>query len=460
MATLATVLRNAPKRSSAVFAMIATSVIVPAALLAWGPTDRPTYTVANPADHITFNSITDNPDYGDERNFVRIKDAADTSAGNWQDELTVQPGKEYLVQMYVHNNAATSLNLVAQNTRVMATVPTTTGTKVQIDGFISADNATPNKIWDQAVFNSSQNFNLAYVAGSATYYNNVFGKTGAKLSDSIVTNQGALVGYDKLDGKVPGCFQYSGYVSFKVKAQVAQTANHTVTKEVSKHGANQWVENYAAKPGETVDYLIQYKNVGQAQTDNVMISDKLPAGESYVAGSTVLGNTLHPAGLKASDNITGAGINIGSYGQNGGAWIIYSAKVADNDSLPTCGDNKLVNTARATTDYGWKEDTASVNVTKTCETPKKIEVCDMKTKQIVTIDENKFDSKLYSKNVKDCATTPVTPTTPTTPATPAQLPHTGAGDGIAAALSLGSIIASVSYYVASRRGLLSVLSNR
>jgi hypothetical protein len=84
----------------------------------------------------------------------------------------------------------------------------------------------------------------------------------------------------------------------------------------------------------------------------------------------------------------------------------------------------------------------------------------MKTKQIVTIDENKFDSKLYSKNVKDCATTPVTPTTPTTPATPAQLPHTGAGDGIAAALSLGSIIASVSYYVASRRGLLSVLSNR
>jgi uncharacterized repeat protein (TIGR01451 family) len=440
--------------------MIATSVIVPAALLAWGPTDRPTYTVANPADHITFNSITDNPDYGDERNFVRIKDAADTSAGNWQDELTVQPGKEYLVQMYVHNNAATSLNLVAQNTRVMATVPTTTGTKVQIDGFISADNATPNKIWDQAVFNSSQNFNLAYVAGSATYYNNVFGKTGAKLSDSIVTNQGALVGYDKLDGKVPGCFQYSGYVSFKVKAQVAQTANHTVTKEVSKHGANQWVENYAAKPGETVDYLIQYKNVGQAQTDNVMISDKLPAGESYVAGSTVLGNTLHPAGLKASDNITGAGINIGSYGQNGGAWIIYSAKVADNDSLPTCGDNKLVNTARATTDYGWKEDTASVNVTKTCETPKKIEVCDMKTKQIVTIDENKFDSKLYSKNVKDCATTPVTPTTPTTPATPAQLPHTGAGDGIAAALSLGSIIASVSYYVASRRGLLSVLSNR
>ena len=195
MGKLLTIMRSAPKRSSALVAMIAAAVVVPAALFAWGP-DRPTFTVQNPADHITFNAITNNPDYGDERNFVRIKDASDMSAGNWKDELTVQPGKEYLVQMYVHNNAASSLNLVAQNTRVMANVPNTTGKKVQIDGFITADNATPNRVWDQAIFNSDRNFNLTYVNGSTKFYNNVFGQAGTTLSDSIVTDKGAQVGYD------------------------------------------------------------------------------------------------------------------------------------------------------------------------------------------------------------------------------------------------------------------------
>lgn len=397
MSKLLSLVRRAPKRTSAVFAMIAAAVVVPAALLAWGPTDRPTFTADHPADHVTFDSITDNPDYGDERNFVRIKDASDTSAGNWKDSLAVQPGKEYLVQMYVHNNAASSLNLVANNTRVMANIPTNTAKSIDVNGFITADNATPKQIWDQATFTSSTDFNLAYVPGSAMYYNNVFGPSGIQLSDSIVTSAGALVGYDKLDGKVPGCFNYSGYVSFKVKAQVAQTANFTVSKEVSKHGANNWVENYAAKPGETVDYLIEYKNIGQAQQDNVMVKDTLPTGESYVNGTTVLGNAQHPAGLAASDNITQGGINIGSYATNGTAWVIFSAKVADNDQLPTCGVNNLVNTARVETDYGYKEDTAGVTVNKECQTPP-VYTCDALTKNLISGTKYSFEGKASASN--------------------------------------------------------------
>lgn len=395
MSNIITTLRNAPKRSTALIAMIAAAVIVPAALYAWGPTDRPTFTADKPADYITFNSITDNKDYGDERNFVRIKDAADQSAGNWKDEIVVQPGKEYLVQMYVHNNAASSLNLTATNTRVMANVPTTTGKKVQIDGFITADNAKPKQVWDQAIFTSDRNFNLAYVNGSTKLYNNAFGKAGTTLSDNIVTNQGALVGYDKLDGKVPGCFQYSGYVSFKVKAQVAETANFTVTKEVSKHGANDWKENYTAKPGETVDYLIQYKNIADAQQDNVMISDKLPAGMTYVTGSTMLGTPVGTA--KASDNIVKDGINIGSYKKGGGAWMTFSAKVPANDKLPVCGTNKLINTAKATTDYGWKEDTATVTVPKEC-LPTPVYKCDSLTKTKIDRTNYKFTGKATAKD--------------------------------------------------------------
>ena len=98
MNTLLRAVRNTSWRVKALVAMAAAAVIVPAAVMAWGP-DRPTYDINNVADHITFDSITDNPNVGDERNFVRIKDASDTSTGGWTDDMTVQPGHEYLVQL-------------------------------------------------------------------------------------------------------------------------------------------------------------------------------------------------------------------------------------------------------------------------------------------------------------------------------------------------------------------------
>src|SRR5690606_12823421 len=118
MKKLLEILKYAPKRVTAVL-LIALGVLVSGAVIfAWGPS-RTTYTIEHPADHVTFDSITNNPNYGDERNFVIAKDASNTSAGGWSDTINVVPGHEYLVRMYVHNNAAENLNLVANNTRVM-----------------------------------------------------------------------------------------------------------------------------------------------------------------------------------------------------------------------------------------------------------------------------------------------------------------------------------------------------
>lgn len=353
------------KKQIALVAVVAAAIIVPATLYAWGPTDRPTFTADSPADHITFNSITDNPDYGDERNFVRIKDAANTSAGGWSDTLKAEPGKEYLVQMYVHNNAASSLNLTATNTRVKANIPTATSKQVQIDGFISADNATPKEVWDQAIFTGDTDFNLAYVAGSATMYNNVF-PTGTPVSDGIATSAGAPVGYDKMDGNLPGCFKYSGYVSFRVKPQFTGKVDFTIEKSVSKHNENKWVNDYKAQPGETVDYLIEYKNTGTTQQDNVVIKDKLPAGMEYVNGSTKFGTKEKPEGQQASDNITKDGINIGSYAPGASTWAMFSAKTPTQDNLK-CGANNLKNVARIEIDEGYQEDDANVTVDKECQ---------------------------------------------------------------------------------------------
>ena len=345
----------------------AAAVIVPTAIFAWGP-DRPTYTIENPADHITFNSITNNPNIGDERNFVGIREVGSTNV--WYDTMNVQPGKEYYVRMYVHNNAASSLNLVATNVRAQFILPTNTAKSIEVNGILTADNATPNKIWDQATFISGQDFNLAYVSGSLKYENNVFGSAGTALPESIFTSTGALLGYDKLDGRIPGCFQYAGYVTFIVKPQFAAQPDMEIAKTVRKSNTKEWNKSVKVNPGDTVDYQIYFKNTGQVRMNNVMVKDTLPAGVTYVAGSTYVVNSSNPGGIQVGDGITTTGINIGEYAPGANAYIKFTARVAGNDNLPECGSNTLRNTVRVEGDYGYKDDTADVTVDKTCVSKK------------------------------------------------------------------------------------------
>lgn len=436
-------MRNSPKRTSAVLMMIAVATIIPATLLAWGP-NRPTYTIDNPADHVTFNSITNNPNIGDERNFVGIRESGTNNL--WKDDMPVQDGKEYTVRMYVHNNAATSLNAsgkgVAKDVTAMVNLPTNTAKSIQVNGFINSSNASPKEVYDHATFTSASNFNLAYVAGSLKYENNAGNFT---LPESIFTSAGAKLGYESMNGTIPGCFQYSGYVTFKVKPQVAKKTDFTLQKKVSKHGAAQWVENYDAKPGEVVDFLLAYKNTGEVQQDDVTFRDTLPAGLSYVPGSTTWSNASKQ-NVKASDNITTAGINVGSYAPGANAFTVFSAKVADNDNLPVCGPNKLTNKGKVNTGGYSREDDATVTVPKECKPDeckpgipvgdKRCENCPIPGKEHLP------------KDSTECVETPVTPETPT------ELPTTGPAETLLSVIGLGALIASIGYYISSRRAII------
>lgn len=387
--------RRAPKRTSALIAMIAAVIIVPASLYAWGPS-RTTFTIEKPADYVTFNSIVDNPNIGDERNFVGIRENGTNN--KWTDNMQVQPGKEYTVRMYVHNNAAKNLNKVAKDVTAKFDLPTKTAKSIEVNGFLSASNAKPKQVWDNAKFSSNQDFNLAYKSGTLKYYNNANG-SGFTVPESVFTNSGAKLGYDKMDGNIPGCFQYAGYLTFVVKPQFAEKINFTMSKKVSKHGANKWVDSYNAKPGEVVDYLVQYKNTGSKQQNNVTIRDTLPKGQSYVKGSTTFGNSQHPNGTKASDNIaTSQGVNIGSYAAGSNAWAIFSAKIADNGDLEKCGTNVMTNTAKVTTEGYSKSDSAKVNVEKDCPTPKPVYKCDSLQAKKIATNKYRFNGSATAKS--------------------------------------------------------------
>ena len=374
MGKLINALKRFPRRTSAIVAIVAAAIIVPATLFAWGP-DRRTFTIEQPADYVTFNSITNNPEIGgDERDFVSIREAGTT--GLWQDSVQVQPGKEYTVRMYVHNNAAANLNLVANDVTARFVLPIETGKSIKVDGSITSSNANPGMVYDGATFTGAQDFNLAYVANTLKFENNGF-PGGTALPESIFDNRGALLGYDKLDGKIPGCFQYDGYVSFKVKPQFGTNNNFEMSKQVRKEGDTTWSENANVKPGDTVDFLIGYKNIGTSYQQNVAAKDVLPAGLTYVPGSSNLRNTVNPNGLKIDDNIVQqSGTNIGSYMPGANAYVTFKAKVTNNDALPMCGPNKLINKAQVIVDGGYKEDDASVTVPKECQQECKYS-CDM-----------------------------------------------------------------------------------
>lgn len=445
MSKLTSLIRRAPKRFAAVGLMIAAAVIIPAAVFAWGPS-RPTFTGANPAPYVTFNSITDNPDVGDERNFVRIRPAGQ---GNYDKNVNVEAGKTYDVMVYYHNNASDSLNAsgagIAHNVmlrmQMASTVAKNSDTK--ITGFISASNANPGEVYDSATLTntSAGTMDLSFVAGSAKVTSNG-AVNGATLSDSVFSS-GAPLGYDSLNGTLPGCNKYAGYVIFQVKAD---QPNFTVSKQVHKTGTTGWKENETVKPGDKVDFLVTYKNTGTTLQNNVVLKDTLPQGLSYVSHTTYVANTANPDGLlldAKSDTATTSGVNIGNYAPGAAAYIKLTAKVANNDQLPVCGVNTLTNKAEIQTDNGNKSDTATVTVTKTCA-PNEITVCELATKKIVTIKESDFNSDKYSKDLSKCQETPVVPP---------ELPQTGAAESIVAVLGLGAVIASVAYYIASRRAL-------
>lgn len=396
---------NFIKNHSIISGSVLVAAVAPALVWAWGPA-RPSFTIEKPADYITFNSITNNPVIGgDEKDFVGIREVG--SNAKWTNNMKVQNGKEYYVRMYVHNNAASNLNLVAENVVAKLNVPTTTAKNVTVQGQISASNAKPNTVWDEATFSSDNDFNLAYVAGSALFENNGMGTT--KLPDSIVNNTGAKLGYDKLDGKIPGCFQYAGYVTVKVKAQVSQPQEKTniyLAKTVRNktNGEKSWVETVNAKSGDTVQFQIHAKNTGSAGIQNLVIRDILPKGLNYVAGSTKLYNTSNPKGLKVSDNvIQNSGINIGSYQPNGDAYVRFDATVSAENSLPVCGENTLTNIAQASDQKIVKNDTASVKITKKCETPKNpVYKCEALSLNIVRKDEKQITYAADTKySVKD-----------------------------------------------------------
>lgn len=180
----------------------------------WGPKNRATFTVDKPASYNSFNSIIDNPNHGDERDYVHLKFVGE-NASSWRKDLHVKSGDNLIIRAYFHNNGAANINLIAEKVLVKTFLhKENSGTRLFIQ--LESQNSNPEVIWDSVFLSHNDELTINLKEGSVRLYTNVRPSDGFLISESIASDLGAWIGYDKIDGKIPGCFQFSSILTFKL----------------------------------------------------------------------------------------------------------------------------------------------------------------------------------------------------------------------------------------------------
>ncbi len=177
-----------------------------------------------------FNSFINTPSYGDERTFFDGRRSDRPPSTTYDPVRDVTKGsKVVILRIYVDNMAYVDPDdphrSTALGARVRVRLPTATAPVLRARGYILADNA--DVVEDTVDLLGTEPFRLIYVPNSAVLLrdNREYG-----LSDSIVEDEGALIGHTVMDGVFPAGnqFEYAAFVMLKVRA-VPQSAASIVS---------------------------------------------------------------------------------------------------------------------------------------------------------------------------------------------------------------------------------------
>lgn len=352
-------------------------------------------------DYVVYNSFINMEGKGDERDFLEgVQVGRDAT---WTDPINNVEAGEIEVKLYMHNNAASNLNAsgVGIATKVNARVELPGGqtqTK-ELKGFISAENANPVEITDTLSITGSNGgvFELEPIIGTGKLMENgnVIGTVDVA---ELLSERGVNLANQN------GCSEFMREITFRVKSKVASWTLDKMVRVNNSDNRDAATPVYGkantAQPGDTLDYILTFQNIGNIALENVVIGDRLPAGVTYKVGTTQWMSPLTEWKWRdvANDNLFSGGLDMYDYapftlnaeGERvyATAFVRFQAKVANLDALQ-CGTNDLVNRAFAKPrDYGTIESTAKTTVSKTCE-PVVMKKCD--ALDVVKINRTKFD---------------------------------------------------------------------
>lgn len=300
----------------------------------WGPA-RSEYYFDEPADHPVFNSVIDNPIYGDERHFLEIKSVSGMSLQTDDHFITVQPGSTYIARISYCNDGSQYLNasgkVIAQKVKVSVHLPQALeGRKPGIlQANIHCSNSEYDRIWDQVALYCPTEAVIEYVTASAKIYN--YGKLSGETLGTQLFGEGLYIGFNKFSGILPGGMQYSGSIEFRF---TVKPINQVVFRRTVSVDRRNYADRISVLPGDILTFRNYIKNEHYDDITDVTFRDELPKGLTLIPDTTTLYAVPFVQGRKLSDHIVQNGINTGLFGSGVTGVIQYKAQVSKDISDP------------------------------------------------------------------------------------------------------------------------------
>jgi uncharacterized repeat protein (TIGR01451 family) len=256
-----------------------------------------------------------------------------TSNNQYQESTNASYDQTVEFRVFYHNLEQPDSGKIADDLKVKIDMPTSPNQTQVVKTTISGTNT--NTIVDTATVNVGRaDAMLEYIPGSAKWQHNPGTRTDSAITETIADN--ILLEGRVLEDAKP-CYEYQAYLYFRAKVSVPGIK---VDKFVRVKGETQWSTSNTAKPGDTLQYQIAYKNAGNTVHNKVLIRDNLPPKMQYVAGTTQLKND---GGLRnVADGVTTTGIYVGNYNPGAAAYVLFEVKVPSADQL-ACGKTEFRN---------------------------------------------------------------------------------------------------------------------
>lgn len=283
-------------------------------------------------------------------------EALNITAGQttYSDSVSAKVDEVVQVQVWQHNREMPDTTF-ANNNRVKVAVPTAQGKTQVITGTSSADNA--NTVTDTTTVNLSlDRARIEVVPGSAKFKYNKGAQdgradcmTGVNFPPqdcfaTVAVSETDLTDVDGINldavrgGPLKGCNAYHETVTVQVRVKADVVSINKYARHQGQ-GPNDWKTSITAKPGDSIEYMIRFKNEGNTQLNNVVVADNMPKYIGYVNGTTNLRNGANPNGLAInSDNLTKGGILVGNYLPEAVAYVSFKAKVDPIQAYEKCSD--------------------------------------------------------------------------------------------------------------------------
>lgn len=284
-----------------------------------------------------------------------------TSQADHDDGIQANAGDIIELSVYYHNGAANTEENIALHTLIQAFASPILESSASIhtmSATISAQNAptvsSAQKGGDMDIhIEGGIPQSLSLVPGSVILYPDrglVPQPAPQTLPDTIFTS-----GVDI--GSVRGCFEFHGFVNFRVRVSEVQPGSFAIHKQVRNQtsGGDFSDTEVSAEPGQTVEYRIRVSASGNPIT-NVFVKDVLDDRLTFNNTLLLDSQVIDSAGFFSSE-----GVNIGTVNTTIIRELRFSATVAGASHFPI-GTTILPNLATAFITFHEVSDGANVRV--------------------------------------------------------------------------------------------------